>query len=152
MKDVLGQGNILVFNNGVGRPDGLYSSVDEIVPPVNEHGEYYLASGSAYGPTAQTWSYTANPPTSFFSVRFSGAERLTDGNTLICAGEPGIFFEVTSTGTTVWTYTNPYPTLAANNVFKIVYIPPEEEPPNQPPNTPSNPIPANQRNGCFSEY
>jgi len=34
-----GEGNILIFNNGVGRG---YSSVDEIIPPVNENGKYYL--------------------------------------------------------------------------------------------------------------
>jgi len=49
-----GEGDILIFNNGVGRQ---YSTVDEIVPPVDEYGEYYLAPGSAYGPTAQTWIY-----------------------------------------------------------------------------------------------
>ena len=139
-----GEGNILVFNNGAGRPDGLYSSVDEIVPPVNQHGEYYRTSSSAYGPAAQTWRYTANPPTSFFSGGISGAERLTNGNTLICSGEPGVFFEVTSTGSTVWTYTNPYPAAGANNVFKIVYIPSREELPNNPPEIPENPRPSNQ--------
>ena len=33
-----GEGNILVFNNGVGRSDGRYSSVDEIMLPVDEYG------------------------------------------------------------------------------------------------------------------
>jgi hypothetical protein len=124
-----GEGNFLVFNNGKYRPDGGYSSVDEIAPPVDENGEYSLEPGSAYGPTEQTWIYTANPPGSFYSSKFSGAERLPDGNTLICNGEQGIFFEVTPTGTTVWTYTNPYPMIGGKQVFKIVYIPPEEEVP-----------------------
>ncbi|MCX6663868.1 MAG: aryl-sulfate sulfotransferase [Euryarchaeota archaeon] len=124
-----GEGNILVFNNGMGRSGSRYSSVDEIVPPVDENGEYYLKPGSAYGPTAQTWIYTGSPPTSFYSSHLSGAERLTDGSTLICNGEPGVFFEITSTNTTVWTYKNPYPAGAANNVFKIVYIPQEAEQP-----------------------
>jgi hypothetical protein len=134
-----GAGNILVFNN-LGDRSSRYSSVDEIVPPVNENGEYYLKSGSSYGPATQTWIYTASPPTSFFSNHFGGAQRLTDGNTLICSGEPGTFFEVTSTGSTVWTYTNPYPLPGANNVFKIVYVP-GYIPENNPPNSPSNPIP-----------
>jgi hypothetical protein len=130
-----GAGNILIFNNGVNRPDGKYSSVDEIIPPVNEQGEYTLTPGTAYGPTAQTWIYTANPPFNFYTSHFSGAERLTNGNTLICNGVEGKFFEVTPAGETVWMYTNSYPVLFANNVFKIVYIPPE----NNPPNTPSSP-------------
>lgn len=128
-----GEGNILVFNNGAGRPTGWYSSVDEIVPPVNASGTYYLESGSAYGPEAQTWIYTANPPQSFVAGILSGAERLQTGNTLICDGVAGRFFEVTPEGTTIWQYVNPYPTPSLNNVFKIVYIPPEAPPePNVP--------------------
>jgi len=123
-----GEGDILVFNNGLNRPAGMYSSVDEIVPPVDANGSYYLAPGSAYGPEDFTWSYAANPPTSFYSGLFSGAQRLSDGNTLICNGEAGRFFEVTPDGTTVWEYTNLLPNPAMNNVFKIVYLPPEEPP------------------------
>ena len=129
-----GEGNILVFNNGGNRPGGHYSTVDEIVPPVNDNGEYYLAPGSAYGPTVQTWIYTASPPTSFYSSHLSGAQRLGNGNTLICNGEAGKFFEVTPEGATVWQYTNPYPNPVANNVFKIVYLPPEEQPEPEVPN------------------
>jgi hypothetical protein len=127
-----GEGNILIFNNGAERPDGNYSSVDEIVPPVDNTGHYYLESGSFYGPENPTWSYTANPPGSFYASSISGAQRLADGNTLICDGPAGRFFEVTSSGETVWQYTNPYPFPMANNVFKIVYIPPEEPPVPEP--------------------
>jgi hypothetical protein len=126
-----GAGNILVFNNGGNRPDGKYSSVDEIVPPVNSTGAYSLDSGSAYGPIEPIWKYTANPPTDFYANRFSGAQRLPDGNTLICNAETGYFFEVTPDGAPIWEYTSPYPTPLTNQLFKIVYIPPEE-PPNGP--------------------
>jgi hypothetical protein len=84
-----GEGNILIFNNGVNRPAGRYSSVDEIVPPVDDNGFYYLAPGAAYGPDAPLWSYTANPPTSFYANYISGCERLKSGNTLICDGPAG---------------------------------------------------------------
>ena len=120
-----GAGHILVFNNGVSRH---YSSVDEFAPPVDENGEYYLAPGEAYGPDGLTWSYTANPPSSFYVSHLSGAERLADGNTLICDGEKGRFFEVTPDKNTIWQYTNPYPSGGMNDVFKIVYIPPETPP------------------------
>jgi hypothetical protein len=123
-----GEGNILVFNNGVYRPAGKFSSVDEIVPPVNSTGHYYLESGSAYGPENLIWSYTANPPTIFYSNYICGAQRLKDGNTLICDGSAGRFFEVTPEKATIWEYANQYPTPSTNNVFKIVYIPPEEPP------------------------
>ena len=131
-----GEGHILVFDNGNNRPGGEYSSVDEFAPPVDANGEYYLESGFAYGPDDYTWSYTANPPNSFYSQVFGGAQRLKDGNTLICNGIPGKFLEVTPDKITVWQYTNPYPNPAQNSVFKIDYIPPEVPP--QPPqnNTP----------------
>jgi hypothetical protein len=124
-----GEGHILVFNNGNNRPSGQYSSVDEFAPPVDSNGEYYLEPGSAYGPEDYTWSYTANPPTTFYSHVFGGAQRLKDGNTLICGGLSGKFFEVTPDKTTIWQWTNPYPSPNQNDVFKIDYIPLEEPPP-----------------------
>jgi hypothetical protein len=124
-----GEGHILVFNNGVGRG---YSSVDEIIPPVNSTGQYYLQHGSTYGPENPTWNYTATPPTSFYADFISGAQRLPDGNTLICDGPAGRFFEVTPEGTTVWQYINSYPDPSNNRVFKIQYIPPQEPQPQIP--------------------
>ncbi len=88
-----GEGNILVFNNGLGRPGILYSSVDEIVPPVDGNGSYYLEPGSAYGPEEQIWIYTAENPTDFYSYMISGSQRIANGNTVICDGKLGLFFE-----------------------------------------------------------
>ncbi len=99
-----GGGNILIFNNGQGRSGGNYSSVDEIVPPINSDGSYSRTSGSAYGPTETTWSYTATPQTDFYAQNISGAQRLPNGNTLICQGPDGHFFEVTADGNKVWEY------------------------------------------------
>ena len=122
-----GEGDILIFNNGVTRPGSHYSSVDEITPPVLDNGSYYLEDDSAYDPAEQTWIYTADPPTSFYSSSISGAQRLANGNTLICSGETGKIFEVTPEGETVWQYN------AGPLVFKVVYIPLEE------PSEPNNP-------------
>ena len=44
----------------------------------------------------------------FFSPYISGAQRLANGNTLICEGCLGRIFEVTSAGEVVWEYVNPY--------------------------------------------
>ena len=120
-----GEGNILIFNNGVGRH---YSTVDEIVPPVNDNGEYYLASGSAYGPIVQTWIYSPTP--SFYASHISGSDRLSSGNTLICNGESGKIWEVTPEGATVWQYSG------LGEVLKIDYIPPVEQEPPEENNTP----------------
>ena len=98
-----GAGNMLIFNNGLGRG---YTTIDEIIPPVDGSGNYSL-SGSYYGPSSAVWSYKANPPTSFFSGEISGAQRLPNGNTLICSGVNGTLFEVTAGGKVVWKYINP---------------------------------------------
>ncbi|MFQ5720926.1 MAG: aryl-sulfate sulfotransferase [Candidatus Aminicenantales bacterium] len=102
-----GEGNILIFNNGRGRPDGDYSSIDEIVPPVNKKGKYVRKKGHAFGPAKPIWTYTAPQKSDFYSGHISGCQRLANGNTLICSGENGIFFEVTPDKDVVWKFINP---------------------------------------------
>jgi hypothetical protein len=102
-----GAGNILVFNNGQGRPGGDYSTVDEFVPPVDGSGNYSLDPGPTYGPQEQTWIYMAEEPTDFYSSGISGAQRQPNGNTLICEGQSGTFFEVSPDTDIVWLYVNP---------------------------------------------
>jgi len=99
-----GAGDILIFNNGIGRN---YSSVDQITPPVDAGGNYSLAAGAAYGPVMPSWSYTNTPATNFYSSEISGAQRLPNGNTLICSGIFGDLFEVTTNSTLVWRYICP---------------------------------------------
>ena len=99
-----GAGDIMCFNNGLGRN---YSTVDQITPPVDTAGNYSRTSGSAYGPTALTWTYVATPPSSLYAQDISGAQRLPNGNTLVDDGPAGAFTEVTSGGQIVWKYINP---------------------------------------------
>ncbi len=102
-----GAGNILVFNNGIGRD---YSSVDEIVPPADANGVYSVTTGAAFGPASLTWTYVGTPPASFYSAEISGAQRLPNGNTLICEGVKGNLFEVTAAGQMAWRYVCPVAT------------------------------------------
>jgi hypothetical protein len=102
-----GAGHLLVFNNGLRRPDGSYSSVDELVLPVDAKGRYAYQPGTAYGPDQAVWSYSAPKKSDFFSMMISGAERLPNGNTLICSGANGTVFEVTPAKDIVWKYVNP---------------------------------------------
>jgi len=102
-----GEGNILIFNNGRFRPGGNYSTVDEIMPPVDLNGNYTLNPDSTFGPDTLFWSYTAPNPTDFFAANISGSQRQPNGNTLICNGPSGKFFEVTNEGDLVWLYINP---------------------------------------------
>jgi hypothetical protein len=102
-----GAGHLLVFNNGGGRPDGSYSSVDEVVLPVRADGSYERKPGRAYGPDKPIWSYTAANKVEFFAPLMSGAQRLPNGNTLICTGFSGTIFEVTPEKEIVWDFINP---------------------------------------------
>ena len=71
----------------------------------------------------QVWIYTAKNPTDFYAYMISGAQRLANGNTMICDGKKGIFFEVTNEKDTVWEYINPYPNPYLNTVFKMETYP-----------------------------
>jgi len=103
----IGDGHFLVFNNGTGRPGGNYSSVDEWISPLDGSGCYTQQMDGSWGPTGACWSYTTTPKTTFYSHHISGAQRMTNGNTLICDGEGGHFFEVTYSGQEVWSYESP---------------------------------------------
>ncbi|HRX84814.1 MAG TPA: aryl-sulfate sulfotransferase [Phycisphaerae bacterium] len=104
-----GAGHLLVFNNGTHRPGGAqYSSIVEIAPPVDARGNYRLEAGKPFEPAEPAWEYKATQPEEFFSSHISGAERLANGNTLICSGEQSRIFEVTAAGKIVWDYTNAF--------------------------------------------
>jgi len=106
---VLPNGNVLVFDNGAYRPNvpQTFSRVIEIDPATND----------------VVWSYRDSPLYNFYSAYISGAQRLPNGNTLICEGCTGRLFEVTSAGEIVWEFISPHffniPIVGANNwVFR----------------------------------
>ncbi len=99
-----GAGHVTIFNNGYNRG---YTSIEEIVPPLDADGHYALEAGQPYGPSAPFWHYEAKNRADFFSSEISGAHRLPNGNTLVCAGVIGHLFEVTPEGETVWQFVNP---------------------------------------------
>jgi hypothetical protein len=101
------QNKIMVYNNGNGRPSGFYSTVEVIDQPVDTAGYYQLTLAQAYGPSNSTIVYQAPVPTDFYSSSISGAQRLPNGNTLICEGNKGNFFETDAAQTLVWKYVNP---------------------------------------------
>lgn len=94
----------LLFNNGQNRPDGDYSSADEFTLPIQADGAYLLEDGASYGPASLDWRYPETGNENFFAARISGAQRLPNGNTLICEGTKGHSFEVTPAGDIVWDY------------------------------------------------
>ena len=81
-----GAGHMLVFNNGNGRHDGSYSTVDEVTLPVDKNGKYQKEEFVAFAPAKADWSFVSSDKTSFYSMLISGAQRLPNGNTFICSG------------------------------------------------------------------
>ena len=81
------------------------------------------------------WQYPEAPSDAFFSKWRGGAQRLPNGNTLICNGAYGTIFEVATDGTTVWEYISPYwgKYFKMNMVYRAYRVPygwvPQIDPP-----------------------
>jgi hypothetical protein len=104
---MLKDGNILLFDNGVNRG---FSRVVEMDP---RSGEI-------------VWQYRADPPEDFYSYGRGSAQRLNNGNTLICESDRGRVFEVTPQGETVWTWWNPLMRRARHGtVYRMIRWPEE---------------------------
>ncbi len=124
------EGRITIFNNGWGR-DTNYSTVDVIKPPVSDLGLYSFAA--PFGPAKPVWQYKDSIPTNFYSQIISGAHRMPNGNTMVCSGVQGLFFELTLNKKIVWEYRNPIgsnniiqkdgETPKNNSVFRCTFIP-----------------------------
>ena len=96
----LDNGRVLLFDNGPHQRGVTHSRVIEVDPSNNQ----------------VAWEYRGDPPISFFSYHISGAERLPNGNTLICEGAPGRLFEVTRDKEIVWEYINPFVAMSGYGV------------------------------------
>ena len=111
LRDVPGDGRILLFNNGK-LPQRKWSTIDEIeLPETEPNSGVYVAheKKKTFGPTSPAWSYgpKANHQNSFFCTHISGVQRLPNGNSLITMGPQGLLIEVTPTGEEVWRYVSP---------------------------------------------
>jgi outer membrane protein assembly factor BamB len=87
---LLSNGNILVFDNGLGRK---WSRVIEVDPVENQID----------------WEYKALNSRAFFTLARGASQRVPNGNTLITYSQKGTLFEVTPDGKMVWQYRNPTP-------------------------------------------
>jgi hypothetical protein len=85
-------GTLLVFDNGSRYP---VQGKTRVVEVDRKTGEI-------------VWQYMGNPVFSFLSLHIAGAERLANGNTLICEGESGRIFEVTRGGDICWEWVTPF--------------------------------------------
>jgi len=86
---MLPTGRILIFDNGTLRKKSRVIELDPLAGEI-------------------TWEYTGQPDRPFFSHCISGAQRLPNGNTLICDGVNARLVEVTPQKDIVWEFVNPY--------------------------------------------
>jgi hypothetical protein len=137
-----GAGNILIFDNGGDAGFGA------IVPGLNR-GTYPntirdFSRVIEFNPITldMVWEYRQQHPTEdrdgdgdirgaerkFYSIIIGGAQRLENGNTLICEGVGGRIIEVTLEGDIVWEYLSPYAgpadaLLPDNKVYRAYRVP-----------------------------
>ena len=95
---------LLLFNNGIDRPSGEFSEVFELELPFDAARGFVRDGAAPWGPAAPAWVYSRSA--GFYSGYISGAQRLGNGNTLICSGLPGHVFEVDPSGHVVWDFLN----------------------------------------------
>ena len=124
--------DIIIFNNGNGRPYNYYSSADIIAPPIDSNGNYIINNSAAFGPDTLVNSYGPSGGSSFYSAFMGGAQILPNGNVLVCNAINGEFIELDSVQNRVWDYLNPVcngipitqnsPT-AKNSVYRCTYYP-----------------------------
>jgi hypothetical protein len=101
MPTMLPDGRVLIFDNGTIRG---WSRVLEL-DPLRER---------------IVWQYHAEPCRSLYSAAISGAERLPNGNTLICEGGPGRMLEVTREGEVVWEFRSPFAEPGTYGVYRAM--------------------------------
>ena len=144
-----GAGNLLLFNNAQYLFERMPQSyVFEINPYLdadgNDTGRYVNPPDAGYTVWESdnlrnthklpknlsnqiVWMYGSRSGQNFFSHIGSGAQRLPNGNTLICADTEGHIFEVTADGELVWEYINPV-TTDGEIVAEMIDAPPMHNP------------------------
>ena len=126
-----GAGHFLVFNNGGDlfetTPQSYVFEINGYLnATTNDTGVYVNPPSAGYYPWAPpghdtdkknkfmsrqiVWMYYSMANQGMFSHLDSGAQRLPNGNTLVCASTEGHVFEITATGEAVWEYVNPVST------------------------------------------
>jgi hypothetical protein len=109
----LERGTVQIFDNGMHRIGMPFSRVVEVDPLTSK----------------VVWEYGGDPPEQFFSGHISGAERLPNGNVLICEGASGRVFEITQRGETVWEWVTPFTTTTQGRtrawIFRVHRYAPE---------------------------
>jgi len=96
-----GTNHFSLFNNGVGRPESNYSTIDFVIPSVDNLGNYLFSDNSIFLPVTL---HTIYSEAGFYSGRQSSAQYLENGNILITSSAEKRFFEINNSGSILWEY------------------------------------------------
>ena len=138
-----GAGRFLIFNNGQllfeRTPQSYVFEIDPYLDSSKSNTGHYVNPPEASYTRVQpvntnnddkvpknvsnqiVWSYRSKTPTAFFSHIGGSAQRLPNGNTLVCADTDGHLFEVAADGTLAWEYVNPVTRTGALGVMPDDY-------------------------------
>lgn len=125
-KGLPGEGNILVFDNGgfggYGHPNpGSPTGIDNAVRPYSRVIEFNpITIEICWEYSAKKIGYTYHRHYQFYSPYMSSAQRLPNGNTLICEANKGHIIEVSSDLEIVWEYNVP-PKVGELSEFGMCY-------------------------------
>ena len=105
--EVGGQSALSIFNNGEGRPEAKYSSVEVLILPLDEEGVFQGLIDQHFVPAIQQTSWAMPNKEDLYSGHISGAQVLPSGGLLVCDGEGGRLIETDSKGALVWEFISP---------------------------------------------
>lgn len=108
-----GAGNILVYNNGVGRSGSMPESMPQTALWLLQR--FVLSNTDDFATIdeidpatgAMVWRFRASEPQAISGFVGGSAYRLPNGNTHVTSGQHGHIFEVTNAGEVVWEYLSP---------------------------------------------
>lgn len=108
VKDGLFTNDVILFNNGNNRTPS-FSEIFIIEDVVSDSGLYDYNVTDGFLPKNETFNYADlnNIPSDFYSSILSNAQKLDNGNILICEGTSGNFFEIDENEHIVWQYISP---------------------------------------------
>lgn len=144
-KGLPGEGNILLYDNG---GTAGYGAPNEMSPKGVSHIHRDYSRVLEIDPVSMELVWQVKPTSmghgqpftaaNFYSCYISGAQRLPNGNTLICEGAGGHLIEITNDYEIVWEYISPYwghKSRETNMVYRAYRYPydyvPQVEPPQE---------------------
>lgn len=158
-KGLPGAGNIMIFDNG--GTDNTYPTQNHNWSRVVEYNPVTKEKVWEYSSASNKIMPSMFGDDVFFSPFISSAQRLPNGNTIICEGSTSRIFEVAVNGEVVWEYISPYnynPGLKHDYVYRAYAVPYEWVPQLAKPVEVSVTPPANEQilvpadNGVLPKY